>query len=62
MFLTNQALKFKYQPGHIKVKGHQFQLVNEIQEKQYSSHPEFLKYHILNAGKNVNMAGIAVLM
>jgi hypothetical protein len=34
MFFTNQAIKFKYQPGHIKVKGHQFQTVDEIQEKQ----------------------------
>jgi len=30
MIFTNQALKFKYQPGHIKLKGHQFQSVDEI--------------------------------
>jgi hypothetical protein len=26
--------KFKYQPGHLKVQGHQFQSVDEIQEKK----------------------------
>jgi len=38
------------------------QLVDEIQEKQYSSNLKFLKNHTWNVGKNANMAGIAVLM
>jgi hypothetical protein len=38
------------------------QLGDEIQEKQYGSHPKFLKNHIWNVGENANMAGIAVLM
>jgi len=59
VFFINQAQKFKYQPGHIKVKGHQFQSVDDIQEKQYSSQTAFLKHHIWNAGKNGKMFGIA---
>ena len=63
MFFTNQALKFKYQQGHMKVIGHQCLSADEKQEKQHSNQPIFfLKNHIWNAGKNANMAGIAVLM
>jgi len=62
MFFINRVLKFKYQRGHIKLKGHQFQSIDEIQEKQYSSQSTFLKNHIWSAGKNANIFGIALLM